>query len=281
MTNPAVQYGSQITADTTRGPSPNQWGNCPWAEIKGQAGQGRGVNCLWTDFDEGTPGSPTTEAGLTGGIPLGGFGSTGSTLTAENPSGGASAMVMTSAATDNLGGSIFGTFPAYVISDVSPEFWFEARIKVSSIITLERPFILGMLGAGAMTIADPLIAAGGGLKSTADFVGFQRVEADTTTLDTTYQAGTVTQVQVKDAAVTIAADTYIKLGMYKDPSNVLAFYSNGLKLADTYTIADALGTTFPSDIGLRPVLAYIIGAGVASTITIDWLRVAQLGPLDE
>jgi len=282
MTNPAVQYGSQFTADTKRGPSANVWGDCPWLDIVGQSTRGCGGHLLWEDFDKATPTSPTAQAALGGGSPFIGFGSSGSTIAVAGTAAGSSALVLKPAATNNLGGSIGQAEAPFTISNVSAPFWFEARIATDTITTLEKPFICGMSRLQTLTILDPLIADGGGLISTADFVGFQRVEADTTTMDTTHQAGGVTQV-IHDNGIAgvLAVDTFVKLGMRKGSDNILRFYVNGVEQATTHTVADALGTSFPSDVGLRFVLAYINGAAVASSITIDWLRIAQLGPLDE
>ena len=166
----------------------------------------------------------------------------------------------------------------YIISNVSGELWFEARIRTSSIITLERPFIIGLIAPVTPTILDPLIAAGGGLISTADFVGFQRVEADTTTYDTTHQAGGVAQVIHDNGVGALVADTYVKLGMHFNINGDLKvhFYTNGVEHPTAHTVIDALGTSFPSDIGLRLIYAYINGAATASTSSIDWWRVAQV-----
>ena len=276
MTNPAIQYGSQIAADTGSGPSPSIWGNCPILEILTQTAGGVSGKYFYDDFTNlGTITSPTTQAQLAEGSGLFGFGSSGSSIT----KGTDDELILTSAATDNLGGSISMEQDPYVISNVSGELWFEARIRTSTVTTLERPFIIGLIAKVTPAITDPLIAAGGGLISTADFVGFQRVEADTTTYDTTHQAGGATQVIHDNGVGALEADTYVKLGMHFNINgdSKVHFYTNGVEHPTAHTVVDALGTSFPSDIGLRLIYAYINGAGAAAaTSSMDWWRVAQV-----
>ena len=278
MTNPAIQYGSQIAADTRSGPSPSIWGNCPWLEIVTQMAEGVGGTCWYDDFTNlGTITNPTADAQVAKGSPLFGFGSSGSTIT----KGTDDELILTSAATQDLGGSISMGNDPYVISNVSGELWFEARIRTSTITTLERPFIIGLSSYVASAITVPLIAAGGGLKDNADtdFVGFQRVEADTTTYDTTHKAGAVTQVIHDNGVGALAVNTYVKLGMHFNivGDKKVHFYTNGVEHPTAHTVIDALGTSFPSDVGLRLIYAYINGSGAAAaTSSIDWWRVAQV-----
>jgi hypothetical protein len=62
-----------------------------------------------------------------------------------------------------------------------------------------------------------------------------------------------------------------------DPSdNKLRFYINGAEQAATYTVPNATGTDFPADVALKPIIGQLLGASASYTLTVDWLRVAQM-----
>jgi hypothetical protein len=129
----------------------------------------------------------------------------------------------------------------------------------------------------AIAVAVPILTTG----EIADinYVGFHKQDANTTTFDTTYRADTVAAVVVGEAEATgLTAATWMKVGMkFNSDDKVLRFYVNGVELTSTKTIVNALGTTFPSDVVLGPVIALMVGAGASdNTLDVDWFRIAQV-----
>jgi hypothetical protein len=98
-------------------------------------------------------------------------------------------------------------------------------------------------------------------------------------LDTTYKADGVAVVNVKEGAIALVADTWVKVGMVfnRRGDNVLRFYKNGIELPDTKAIPSAAGTDFPNDARMGWVLGVTNTTAPAATefISIDWIRVAQ------
>ena len=277
MTNPAVQYGSQFTANTSRGPSPNIWGDCPWVEILGQSGQGSGGYCFIDDFLMAGPTGTVGALADYGQYVM--FGSSGATITYDDEIGGA---VVLTEATDGESVSLTTESHPFRIVAGAGELWFEARIKVGDIVTTANSFLIGLMDTTAVTAIVPLTASG--VTADINYVGFMQPEGDTTTFNASYKANGVTEVESNGAIGALVADTYVKLGMKFDPSpattgtaNQVRWYINGIAQATDKTITAAAGTDFPDDIGLGPVISLAVGAGAATdTLTMDWWRVAQL-----
>jgi len=278
MTN-VVQYRDRT--DTTRGPSPVIWGDCPWLEILGQVAQGSGGYCIWDDFIVGgiTP-TITTAIDLTGGAGYSAFGSSGATITYDDVAGGA---VILTEATDGESLTMYTEQHPFSITANAGKFWFEARIKMGDIVTLANSFLIGLMDTTTPTAIVPLTA--GGVTADVNYVGFMQPEGDTTTFNASYKANGVTEVEVNGAIGALVADTYVKLGMKFDPTtsttgtaNQLAFYINGAEQTSFKTIPDDTGTDFPADVRMGPVVSLAVGAGAATdTLTMDWWRFAQLG----
>lgn len=271
MTVSSVKYrgnqGSNVP-NTTRGMSPNIWATCPLANILD--GSVDGIH-FFDDFtDGGIITSPTTQAALVGKS-WSGFGSAGSTITYDDAAGGG---IVLSETTDNEGVVLSQEPHPFVISNVSGNLWMEARIKLLLTATTENSWCVGLMDTTACTATVPLTAAGA--IADVNFVGFHKPEANTTAYDTSYKADGVTLVEVNSDVGAITAATYFKVGMTKI-NNVLSFYIDGVACASTKSITGALGTDFPSDVALGPVIAMAVGAAASdNTLTCDWYRIAQL-----
>lgn len=264
-----VQYTSN-TADTSRGASSAIWASCPIEDILA------GVKDGYHFFDDFLSG-PLVAAGSEAATGLyRGFGDTASTGANGDEIGGT--LVFTGTTQDKACGFRTPTAP-WQISRSHGKLWFEARVKSSTIADAKHGIFLGLMEDTAITTAVPIISSSG-TQSLADknFVGFHRLSADGDMFDTVYKADGVTQVTVGSDAVTIAADTYVKLGMVFDPATyVLTFYKNGVKLADTKTIPSAVGTDFPNDVRLGLIFATSLATGTTpGSAEIDWWRCAQL-----
>ena len=278
MTN-VIQY--RDATDTTRGPSPAIWGDCPVLEILGQVGQGSGGYHIYDDFLVGgiTP-TITTPIDLTGGAGYSAHGSSGATITYDDVAGGA---VVLTEATDGESVVLYTEQHPFSITQGAGKFWFEARIKVGDIVTTANSFLIGLMDTTTPTDILPLTASG--VTGDVNYVGFMQPEGDTTTFNASYKANGETEVEVNGAIGSLAADTYVKVGMVFDPTtsttgtaNQLAFFVDGTKQASYKTVPDATGDDFPADVRMGPVIALAVGAGAATdTLTMDWWRFAQLG----
>lgn len=262
-----TQYSGKSIANTDRVPSPSIWADCPALEI--EAGIKDGIH-IYNDFGNGPLVAAGAEADYAG---CRGFASTGGSVADGGEWGGT--LVMSSDGDDEGAGLRTGCAP-FQIDIGQGKFWFEARVKTSTIADTKHGIFLGLTEAAAITATSP-IAADGTLAD-INFVGFHRLEGDGDYFDTVYKANTVTKVTVASDAVLIVADTYIKLGMVFDPkTNVLTFYKNGVPLADSKTIPAADGTDFPNDVRLGVLMSVLNAtASTPGSSEIDWWRAAQL-----
>lgn len=163
------------------------------------------------------------------------------------------------------------TGACYKFDASSPKaFWFETRVKKTADTTNKLGVFIGMIQQGCYAADGILIDTD---MATKDLVGFHQIEADTTTIDTIIDTATGTITQVADAAVTIVADTYTKLGMKLDVgAKTLYFYQDGAKLADSIALS---GANFPDGERMSPVIAVRSASGTSpGDLTVDWFRVA-------
>jgi hypothetical protein len=130
----------------------------------------------------------------------------------------------------------------------------------------------------ALTATSPITALGA--IADINIVGFHRLEGDGDMFDTVYKADGVAQVTVQADAITLAADTWVKVGIVFNPlNNELSFYRNGVKLSGTKIIPSVAGTDFPNDVRLGLVIALLNATGTTpGSSEIDWWRAAQLAP---
>lgn len=267
------QYAQDRTATTDRGPTASVWRDCPWEQIK--SGHTAGI-AVMHDFETGGKLTvPTTEAALVG-LPLNGFGSSGSTIAYSQVRGDGGALILAETTTQE--GFILRDVAApFHLSSGAGDFWFETRIKPLLIATNEMAFIAGLMDTTAASATVPLTMTTGAIAD-VNFVGFHKPVANTTAFDTTYKANTVTAVEVNSDVGTLVADTYVKLGMrFTTSNNKLAFYINGVKQASTKTLPNDTGTDFPADVALGWVVGMCVGSAASDNeLHVDWVRVCQL-----
>ena len=254
-----------FSEDTTRGISPNIWKGFDLVKLRFGFGG-------WADFDDFTNGPVVAAAAEAQYGDYKGFASTGGTAAATAARGG---VLTFSSDGDDEGASLAQRNTAYQIDLGLGAFAFEARFKTSTIADTKHGIFVGMLDAATLSATVPIAAAG--TLADENFVGFHRLEGDGDKLDTVYKADGVTQVTVKEDAITLVADTYVKVGMVFDPSTkLLTFYKNGTPLADTKAIPTADGTDFPNDVTLGFVFAVLNAtATTPGSSALDWFCVAQ------
>lgn len=278
---PAGNLGSAQSDD---GYTAGVWHDCPLDEIREGLRQG-------TLFEFNFDSMPKTPATTEGNYSLfTQFSDTGGTI--APPATGFRGWDFGSDG-DNEGASIRARAMAFQIDRTAGgAFWWEARIKTSTIADAKHNILTGMLEDVALTAVLPITAAG----AIADVngFGFRRTEAVSggALLDTWYKANGVTAVTVQAGAVPLVADTYVNIGMKYVPSvdpfvadvnytslgkYNLFFYANGLRLATYKLIPTAQGTDFPNDVRMSPFFAVLNATGTTpGTSAISRLRVAQL-----
>ena len=259
------------SANTDRGPSPGIWGDCPILSILD--GSLAGIMVI-DDFEKGgLVTSPTTSAALVG-VPYSGFGDTGSTITDAAELGGA--ITLTSDGTSNDATSLFSLTTAFQTGLTKGPLWFEARVKLSSLLTTESGFFLGLADNTAKTTTIPLGATAGALGD-LNLVGWHALDTDVRTIKSCYKSDGVDAVDVESVATAITEATYVKLGFRKDRAGLVTWFINNLPQATTFQVLNDLGTGFPGDAVMGPCVSLAVGAATgAQTLIMDWWRCVQL-----
>jgi hypothetical protein len=270
----ATTYGSNFSGDTDRGPSKAVWKDLNVLELIADPSKG----CYFFDDFMSIPITPATTEGNFGQYAQ--FSDTGGTVTDGATLGGA---ISIGSDGDNEGCSIRTLVAPYQLVSTGKDFWFEARVKSSTIADTKHNIFIGLMENTALTATVPITAAGA--IADKNLVGFFRPETARTVagtggaiMNTCYKADSVTAVNVQTDAITLVADTYIKLGMkFQAKTGLLTFFSNGVACSTTKAVPVSGGTDFPSDTKMGLVFAVLNAtASTPGTSTIDWWRVAQL-----
>lgn len=273
MTNDQI-YGSQFTADTSRGPSASIWKACPIDRIDSNPGVGIYLFDDFTTFPHITTPTITTEAAIGGKLGYKAFGSSGGTLLSGGSEFGDVVLTET---TDNEGVGLATIATPFKIIRGGNSFCFEARIKCGTITDNDGGIFLGMIDSCTLSATVPIAAAG--TLADENFVGFHRLEADGDQFDTVYKADGQTQVTAQEDVLStaMAVSTYLKLGMYFNSTNhEFSWWVNGVKLATTYTLVTTAGNPFPNDVTLGLVLAQLGGSAAGDVVTtMDWWGAAS------
>lgn len=266
-----------VSAAPSRMPTASLWKNCPWEEIA--SGRRDGI-VMFDDFTGNFSQETNQAAGVSvttkKSIVHGGWSAftdndAGNTVTqnASAPYG----VVELNVAADNFqttlawGGNAAAA--GQIVFEAGKKVWFETRVKINSVTDSKSGAFVGF-GEEALCVATGILADAGTLTD-KDLIGFHRLEADGDKLDiihNTASGGGVTSLATD--AITLVADTYVKLGIYCDGTTVY-FYADGTQVASV-----ALTATNVPD-GEEMVLYYSIGglAVEASTLSADWVKIAQ------
>jgi hypothetical protein len=258
-------------------PSTELWRNCPWKEI--EAGEVDG-HVHFCDFIEGmtvTNGKVIADAMALGTVPAGWIAQTGATAgsnitTATDAPFG---VIKLESTTDNEGviisyGGGYNTAGSFVFS-AGKRLWMEARVK-RSVITDSKINLFVGFAEEALCVDGSLITTSDAMAD-KDYVGFQGVFADGDKFDTVYNtaSGAVTPANVAADAVTVAADTWLKIGLYCDGTTVY-FWSDGAQLADSVALS---ATEFPINEEMAFYIGIMLGHGDTNSISVDWVKIAQ------
>jgi hypothetical protein len=254
------------------GPSPAIWNNCPFGEYS----NGIGGMAYFNDFGGvavALANNNTTGTVIDSGI----VGSTAATAatTISMLADEATGAVALKSSTDNedaiiniLGGA---NTAGQIKLASSKKFWFEARIKSLNTTDAKFGIFCGFMEEARCDTTE-VIGADGALTD-VDYLGFHKLEADGDKMDTVFNtaSGGTSPVTIQADAVTLVADTYIKIGIYSDGTTV-TLYASGAALTTTTTIA---ATDFPDSEEMGFYFCVMNAASEASEGTIDWVRVAM------
>ena len=253
--------------DTTVGPSPIIWADCPTLEMMHDPGVGihHFDNFQVSDIVDGS-----------------GYQGLGDVVPAYATDSLNGRVVLTPTGTDNHQTMLGTTVDLAHISDAAGEaakLWFECRVNVSSIA--DMGLFVGLAAEADMAV-DFLANNTAELVATADCIGFKVLTASPTAVGTVYQKGSATRQDVETGVHTLVADTYVKLGFVYDPAEEagkqIRYYVNGAETATSVTATNIAAATFPDSVNMGLLATIKTGEGVAKTLTLDWWRVAQLLP---
>lgn len=274
--------GNLAPADTSRGPSPNIWGDCPIMSII--EGSIPGVKLIDEFEDYPLVGTQTTQIGHgrykvfnTGAGVVTVVTTVNSVVLGKN-------VLAINLDTDNDSGSIAQSYPGFMLNSTARKLWFEARIACSPITTDGIGFFLGLAETDQWTLATAVPFNGGdAIDNSASAIGFRKKEDGLGKIDTVYSDRATSFTNIKeDATEVTAAFEWIKLGMKFDPTLAadkrITFYANNLELPDRMTSAALAALTNLKAQALGPILAMIADSGGTSGLMyMDWWRTVQIG----
>lgn len=257
-------YQDNITADTSRYPSPGIWSALDALSER----EGRTVG-VWDDFATFPVTWGTTEGNWSRYKT---FGSSGAAGADGDTVGGVLKMTE---ATDDEGMTLATTGLPFQIINTGGMLGFEARIACSTINNAAGGMFVGLADQITYSVGEP-ITTGGVILTTGNYVGWYRVEADGDQLDAIAQEDSETLVTVKADAHTLVADTYVKVGFLFEPvKKLVTYFVNGVPLSATKAVSDTAGSAFPNDVRLGMVFGFTSGATTPSVWSMDWWKCYQ------
>lgn len=251
----------------TRGPSSAIWASAPYAEIKANPMLGTvfeddfktyATSGLWTL--DNTNGTGAQVAADDGGMVY----EDGLVNIAMTGADNDAAMIVGGAQTDGA-----GEFSVDTTALGGRKIWFEARFAVSQVAD-------GDLAVGLCDpeVTDVNLIENDDTQIEENFIGFRVIHGDPDGLDAVISEAGAEAVQVNEAKV-LVADTPVKVGFVYDPdTDICTWYVDGVSVGTT--AAAGANAAWPHSVDLSPVFC-IKAQGATSTMTIDWIRVLQLG----
>lgn len=173
-----------------------------------------------------------------------------STVTRIDGSGGL--LLLTTDAADNDGINLQVTNESFKLA-AGNQVYFGIRLKANE--ATQSDFLVGL----CITDTDLL----GGM---TDGIYFECLDGGTGISATTEKNSTETQT---DALATFAANTFVTLEWFFNGTSVYFLINGSLVATHTTNICD--------DEELTPSIQFLTGEAVAHTLTVDWLRVIQIG----
>lgn len=155
-------------------------------------------------------------------------------------------------------------------------FWFETRIKVSTVTNTDLAWFVGFIESIPVSEAVPLGAAPTA-PADYDYLGFFVAEADGNDLTIIYNEATSGTAQSDTGEITLVADTWVRVGFRLDvDTDKIHVYEDGVDQGADAEI-DIDSANFPSDTDVQIFIGITSGALGANgdNLKIDWVRFAQ------
>jgi len=164
--------------------------------------------------------------------------------------------------------------PFHAIPTRYQELVFECRVKVSGVTASRTNLFIGLAGTGACANSGVFVDDDASMASN-NFLGFQRIGSMSTTLDFKYQRVGGTESQ-KDDVVTIAADTYVKLGFrYHASRKQCSVWADGTEVTSARVSSSITGATPWPSLYMNFLAATQYQASASDQLYVDWWACAQ------
>lgn len=157
------------------------------------------------------------------------------------------------------------------------KFWFEARFKVNTITDGDIGLFIGLAQPGQMADGAGVFGADAAALADVDYLGFAILEGDGDDLTIVYNEATSGTAQSDTGEITIAADTWYRVGFRLDvEEDKLHVYVDGVDQGADAEI-DITTVNFPSDTDMDVIISLVGGSGAADgdEVEIDWVRFSQ------
>jgi hypothetical protein len=285
-----VQMGS-AGGENTRDPSPKIWNDCPveeFAEVPG-----KGVH-IFEDFRNALVGKETASGTdftsgvgrIDGVIPWYAYAESDKLVDLALQADGDGVVMLDLDGTDAdvdcivSGDNVVGSFKTPTIGETKG-FWFEARVKFSTVTDDDAGSFIGLSQPGEAKDAGGVMAAGGLTLQDIDYLGFARLSDDGDKLNVVYNEAASGVAQTSTELIALTVDTYISIGFKLVSTGVVTkirFYADGVDLGDDVAITvSSTNANFPSATLMAATLSWIAESGVANghNMKIDWVKIAQ------
>ena len=260
--------------DTTRGPSPIIWADCPVAEM---VNEGLGFHYFddFTNLSQHVSDQDTQQYAS--------YIDTGVTIKQLPGVVGGQLQVAGNDA-DNDEGHICTHGPIGQISSAAPKkMWFECRIKKASIANNGVSMFVGLSfdhGSSVPLSSANTLVDDTGAPGAFTFLGFHNDAADGDAINFMYRAEGQAQTDAIAGVAVPVADEFIKLGFVYEPDEIddrkIAVYVNGAKSNTYITQTNIEAATFPDAEPMGLALYTKVGAAAEVKVTMDWWKFAQL-----
>ncbi len=279
--NPVYLALKEIDGSPTasgRGFSPAIWDNCPVLRLQNDPQAGF---IYFNDFKDGVTVAANSTAAVAAALGTTGAGVTACTAatagtTISMSSTDANGVVVLATTTDNqdvILSVLGGNNTAGMVSFVSgKKLWMECRVSRTTIVDSNMNLFVGFAEEGL--VATTTFWSTSDALADKDWVGFGSVITDGDKLDTMYNTASASGVpaNVTADAVTMAADTFTKLGIYFDGTTI-NFYQDGVLITDT-TPLTVTTAGFPDGEEMAFYIAIMNAGGEDTSAKIDWVRIA-------
>ena len=185
---------------------------------------------------------------------------------------------------DNDEGHLCSHGPVGMVSSTAPKkMWFECRIKKASIADNGVSMFVGLSfdhgSSVPLSSADTLVDDTGA-PGAFSFLGFHNDAADGDAINFMYRAEGQAQTDAIAGVHVPVADTFVKLGFVYDPDagddQKITVYVNGAASTTYITQANIEAATFPDAEPLGLALYTKVGAAAEVKVTMDWWKFAQM-----